>query len=216
MVLTRVAASAQSRLTGLLQERARIASDIHEGVAQELATLSLQLEVLAQLMKDAPQVSELAGLTRATTHRAIVSIREAILDLGPPRQSTAAFADGIEDFVADFASRWALDISFDVEGPQQVVEADALGLAYSFLQEALTNLRKYSATLRGDVQVVFGEQVLAVKVRSEGESKRSAPPTASTGQGLQLMTARARLLGGDVCANADSSGGREVMLQIPI
>jgi len=216
VVLARVAASTQSRLTAVLQEKARIASDIHEGVSQELATISLQLEVLSQLTTEAPQVRELAGLTRATTRRAIASVREAILDLVPLVPRGDAVAESMQAFVADFASRWALDISFAVEGIQQEVESDVLALACAFLQETLTNLRKYAAALKGDVQVAFGESVLTVKVRSTGTANRKRPTVDSTGQGIQLMTARARLLGGDVLADEDQNGGREVMLQIPI
>jgi two-component system sensor histidine kinase UhpB len=192
-----------------------MASDIHEGVSQELATVSVQLEVLSQLLSDSPQVQELAGLTRATTRRAIVSIREAILDLARPFPRDAALSTGMREFVEEFARRWAVDVSFDAGGDPSVIEPDVLALVYAFVQETLTNLRKYSASPMGAVHLEFDEHVMTVTVRSEGEAIVNGSAGESTGQGLQLMAGRARLLGGDVRSITQPNGGREVVLEVP-
>ena len=225
LVLMREMASAASHLTALVQERARIASVVHESVSQELATISLQLEVLAQLVGDTPQVKELADLARATTRRSIASVREAILDLSPIAPPSASFTKGMRQLVDEFADRWAVDLSFDVDGIPRDIDPDVAGLAYAFVQEVLTNVRKHSRAYRGAVHVAFDADGITVAVTSAGDAvgvrARTKPGEGgrrkgeSTGQGMALMRGRARLFGGDVVETVESDGGREVTLHIP-
>ena len=216
VVASRDDAAADARLGLLLQERARIASVVHEGVAQELATVSVQLEVLAQLVADTPQVQELAHLTRTTIRRAIATVREAILDLTPIVPSATSLSTGMEELVQEFGNRWALDIRLDVEGRPSDVEPDAVGLAYAFVQEVLTNLRKHSAANKGAVRLAFDDEGLTVAVRATDIDGVTSPGNGeTTGQGMSLMRGRARLLGGEVTSAVDQDGGREVVLQIP-
>jgi signal transduction histidine kinase len=215
IVTVRDATSAASRLTALQHERARIASVVHEGVSQELSTVAIQLEVLTQLVGDTPQVRELAALTRATTRRAIATIREAILDLTPILPNAGSLSAGVRQLVDDFANRWALDISCDVDGREVDIDADAVGLVYAFVQEALTNLRKHSHEHTAALRLTFDDTAIGVTVRSVADGAGDIR-TESTGQGLSVMRGRARLLGGDVISSMDVDGGRVVMLRIPI
>jgi signal transduction histidine kinase len=215
IITVRDAASAASSLSALLNERARIASVVHETVAQELATVAIQLEVLAELLDDTPQVRELAALTRSTTRRAIATIRETILDLTPNLPDSRSLYGGVQQLVADFANRWALDIRCAIDGCETDIGEDVVGLVYAFVQEALTNLRKHSHESEAALHLAFDENALRVAVRSVADAAGEVR-SASTGQGLSLMRGRARLLGGDVTSSVDLDGGREVMLQIPI
>lgn len=210
----READSVSSRLSALLSERARIASVVHEGVSQDLATMSVQLEVLLQLLSETPQVYELGSLILASSRRAIASIRESILDLTPAVPDTMSLSDGLRSVVAGIARRWALRVPFEVAGRPRPVDPEAMELSYAFTQEALTNLRKHSTAHTGTVRLVFDDRGMSLTVRNEGGTD-DAPPMDSTGQGLQLMKGRARLLGGDVHVTA-ANGGREVMLRLPL
>jgi signal transduction histidine kinase len=214
VVIARDAACSAEGLAALLNERARIASVVHESVAQELATVSLQLEVLSQLVAGTPQVQELANLTRATTRRAIATVRETILDLTPIVPATTSLAGGIQELVCEFAERWTIDLRFDVDGLPFDVEPDAMGVAYAFVQEALTNVRKYSPSHKGTVRLAFEDGGLTIAVRTDEDGHAGQKHGESTGQGLSLMRGRARLLGGNVTSAIDK-GGREVVLQIP-
>jgi signal transduction histidine kinase len=215
IVVTRGAAALDGRMKSLFAERARIASVVHEGVAQELSTVSVQLEVLSEMLRDTPQVQELTGLVRTTIRRAITNVREAIQDLTPAAPRTARAVGGMREFVSEFALRWALDVSFESADEPDVLDPDVVELAYAFVQEALTNMRKYSSSQRGAVRLGFDANGMKLTVTSEGD-QRQRRRSGATGQGLKLMTSRARLLGGDVRSTARAAGGREVVLFVPI
>jgi len=185
-------------------------------VSQELATIAVQTEVLAQLVGDHLQATELVGLIRTTARQTMSNVRTAIVDLTPVVPDDVWLADGLRRFVDDFSSKSALRVSFTVAGAPRMIEPGALGLVFAFVQEGLTNLRKHSSAHSGIVEVAYSHDAVAVTVSNDGGSNGRGHSVESTGQGLDLMRGRARLLGGDVRVTNGSTGGREVTLRLPL
>ena len=216
VLITRQLRFVTGRMNAVLEERARIASAIHEGVSQELATIAVQTEVLAQLVGDHLQATELVGLIRTTARQTMSNVRTAIVDLTPVVPDDVWLADGLRRFVDDFSSKSALRVSFTVAGAPRMIAPGALGLVFAFVQEGLTNLRKHSSAHSGIVEVAYSHDAVAVTVSNDGGSNGRGHSVESTGQGLDLMRGRARLLGGDVRVTNGSTGGREVTLRLPL
>jgi signal transduction histidine kinase len=220
VVIARDIALVSSRMTALLRERARIASAIHEGVVQDLATLTLQLDVIDQLIaRDPERAAQLAGEARVSASNALDQTRAAILDLAPMVPDNTWFVSGLREFVDDFARQGNLDLSFGVKGRVQTVEKEVISLIFAFTQEALTNLRKHSACRRGEVHLAFDEDRLRVCVRGEGagrDGNGSRSRVWSTGQGIKLMRGRARLLGGDVQLTYPRDNQTQVSMCLPV
>jgi signal transduction histidine kinase len=218
IVIARDIASISLRMNSLLRERARIASAIHEGVVQDLATLTLQLEVLDQLIGREPERAvQLAGEARITAANALDETRAAILDLAPVVPDNTWFVSGLREFIDDFARQWDLDLSFGVTGKVRTVETESLSLIFAFTQEALTNLRKHSGCRRGDVHLGFDDDRLRLSIRSEGPAcgGNGGGRVWPTGQGIKLMRGRARLLGGDVQLTRLRDNQTRVSLRLP-
>jgi signal transduction histidine kinase len=203
-------------MTALLEERGRIASEIHDGVAQELTTVSIQLDVLEELMnRDPARAGELVSVIRASARAALDLTRSAIVDMTPVVPDRSWLLSGLPQVVEDFSKRWHAEVSFTLDGEAQIVGPNALAVVFAFVQEGLTNLRKHSEIRRGAVAVEFVPEAVCVSVRTPAWGG-NGDSLGHPGHGLDIVKGRARLLGGDVQLEQISEGDTEIRLRLPL
>jgi signal transduction histidine kinase len=218
-LVARDEAVATARTTALLLERARIASEIHQGVCQEISTLHLQLQVLQELFgRDQDGARRLLGEIERSAELCSQSLRSAIVHLTPVIPDNSWPAGALQRFICEFAEEWDMTLEFDVRGPIRQLDPELLALLFAFVQEGLTNMRKHSAARRGVVQVSFDEGCFRADILDHdvfvvaSGATETAPPL---GHGLSLMRSRARLLGGDVRFFTAKCGGTRLSLEVP-
>lgn len=200
----------------VLKERARIASQLHQGPSQELATVSVQLEILQALLeRDPARGHELVSEIRASTRHAMTSLRAALLDLTPAVSDSTWLGEGLSRLIRNFGNDWGLDVDFAIEGEAERIVPDAVGLVFAFVTEGLTNLRKHSETRRGHVHVSVEKDRLLARVQGEGQTQKGIGPHDLPGHGLNIMWGRAHLLGGDLRVERVADNATEVVLELP-
>ncbi len=192
-------------------ERARIASAIHESVAQELTTLNMQLEVLQSMVAQAPERAvTLASEVRASVRSALRGLREAIVELTPISPSRS-FERRLQRVVRELR---ASDVETTVQLDEEIahLDDDVSDLVVAFLRESLTNTRKHGQN-GGSVGISATEGSLKITVRT---ASSHAGFSVREGHGLGVMRAYARLLGGDVSTAHSRGTANEVTLTVPI
>jgi signal transduction histidine kinase len=202
MILQRDIALVDARLNALLLERARIASDIHDGVCQEVGTLLLQLQVLDQLIdRDPPRARSLLQDIERSADLCAQNLRSAVMHLAPVTPDNAWHDGGLRAFLDDVALGWGMHIDFELCGDLMVLDPEAVALVFACIQEGLTNIRKHGTSKQATVRITFEPERIRADVISDaaagtpdGETIACAP----FGHGVSLMQGRARLLGGDV------------------
>ena len=187
-----------------LAERSRVARELHDVLAHSLCALALQLEGTRLLARDRGADAEVIdGLSRAH-HLAVSGLSEA-------RQAISALRGdelpAIEDLARGFPGA-----QVKVSGTPREPSSEA-GLAlYRTAQEALTNVRRHSASDRVVVKVDYGDNGTTLTVQDHGVA---APLlNGRTGYGLTGMRERAELLGGRLNAGPTDDGFR-VELWLP-
>ncbi len=156
------------------EERQRIAREVHDGVAQDVASLGYLVDNLAATATD-PAQREQIGLLRQEVTRVVTELRHSIFDL---RHELAA-ASGLGESLSAYANQvsatspMAVHVTLDEKGPRLPadVEYELLRIA----QEAMANARKHSG--RGE-PVAALHRALAVR-RDRGARRRHQPPHAS-------------------------------------
>ena len=211
---------AAARMNALLQERARIASEIHQGACQEIATLNLQLQILGQVLeRDPSSAATLLKEIERSAQLCAEDLRSAIVHLTPVTPDSSWLDGGLRRFITDFCAMWQMTLDLEVVGAIRVIDADALALVFAFVQEGLTNMRKHGQGRRGIVRITFGERTLRAEVtdRVGGGDDRSTRSAISVpfGHGLSLMRGRARLCGGDVEFLRFGDRGTRLALEVP-
>jgi signal transduction histidine kinase len=186
-----------------LGERQRVARELHDVLAHSLSALALQLEGTRLLARDRgadPQVID--GLERAH-HLAASGLTEA-------RQAISALRGDDLPALEDLAGTFP-NATFSVVGTPREASSEARLALYRTAQEALTNVRRHSASDRVELKLVYEDDGTTLTVQDHG---RAAPVIGGRGYGLTGMRERAELLGGRLNAGPTDDGFR-VELWLP-
>ena len=186
-----------------LAERGRVARELHDVLAHSLSALALQLEGSRLLARDRgadPEV--IAGLERAH-HLAVSGLTEA-------REAISALRGDDLPQLEDLAQGFP-NTTFTVSGTPHDASSEARLARYRTAQEALTNVRRHSASERVELRLAYTDDGTTLTVQDHGEE---APVMNGRGYGLTGMRERAELLGGRLHAGPTDDGFR-VELWLP-
>jgi signal transduction histidine kinase len=205
-----------------IQERLRIARELHDVVAHSLSVIGVQAGA-ARLVLDAdpnPTRARLAVASiEATANRAMAEMRRALGILRDTEQAGAALAPlpGLGQLPAllDQVRAAGLPVDLTVEGtPQSLATSIDLSL-YRIVQEALTNALKHARATRAEVVVRYGAHDVTVEVTDDGRGP--LPPTGrSGGAGTIGMRERVALFGGELRVGPRPEGGYAVRACLPV
>ena len=215
--MTRGRDAAVIRNNALLQERARIASVMHEGITQVLTNVAIQMEVLDRVVDDPDAVRKMVRSMRTAVLDALDDLRGAILELTPAAPEWTDLAGGLERFVGDFAAQWGLDIGYSVSGEVREADPEAVALVFGFVQEALSNVRKHAETTEAEVRMTFDRQNLKVSIADGGKGFDAASQKEDSfrqHQGIAIMRSRVRLAG--AVMGVESSPGEGTVMWIEL
>ncbi len=181
-------------------ERRRIARDLHDGLAQELAYLARNLDAL----EDGADTAAL-GCLRQSVERAQLESRRAIHTLSAP--TGQALGEALADAVAETAERFRVEVEI---GPIPEVEISA-ARAEALVRiacEAVSNAARHSGA--GRVRLSLEHDGPRVRLRVSDAGRGFDATAGSAGFGLISMRERARLVGGEVRVSSVPGRGSQV------
>ncbi len=197
-----------------LEERARLAREIHDGLAQHLWFAKLKFERLSSTLSDEDR--PLAAEVTQALDAAIIEAREALVTMRSSLEEDVPFTDMLVRTVDDFESSSGLRAEFTAStgipssfAPRVQVEL------LRIVSEGLNNVRKHAdATIvRITAEVSDGELLMTITDNGRGFDQSQA---FDKGMGLQGMRERARLIGGSLLVMSELSGGTTVEVRAPI
>jgi signal transduction histidine kinase len=220
-------------------ERARLAREIHDGVAQSLYMLTLNLEACAELAAQAqpadgsppraadalsgtppvhspkapPDLAARLGQLLGLARQALWEVRHYIFDLKPLLGGEAALADVLRNPLREFQTIAGLPAELRTSGDERPLSPRARAAVYRVLQEALANTFKHAQATRVDVALCWQPEALALEVRDDGRG--FDPAAAPRGHGLDNLHARAAEAGGRAAIESAPGAGTRVRLQVP-
>lgn len=203
---------ARVREMSIDEERQRLARDLHDGVAQAIMHLRLELDLLARRAQQTPAFSDDLVRLGRVVQRAGSDIRETILGLRSP-VATEGLVAALRSYTRDLRRFGGPEIEFTATGtlrPGPRVEAEV----FRFAQEALSNAIRHSQARRIEVALALRADGLTMKIADDGIGFDAARP--SDGVGLHAMRERAARLGGLVTFATRDTGGTLIELTCPI
>lgn len=207
----------RGRAEALVEERKRIARELHDIVAHSVSTMVIQTGAAEQLIDDDPAAAREALLTIRRTGRDALHELRRLLDLlreegedGTAPQPT--FAD-IEKLVAGMRGA-GLQVELEAAGVAEGIPTGVGLAAYRVVQESLVNALKHAPGSRAVVRLRLVGRQLEVVVSDDGASS-PVPPPPGGGHGLVGMRERVLLYGGSFDAQA-TAGGFRVAVSIPL
>lgn len=188
-----------------LEERRRVARDLHDGLAQELAFISMESQRLAS-----SSGSEAAAEIATAAQRALAESRQAIAVLQRPREGP--FADELEEVAGRLAARAGVRLRFEL-GRDVEFDTGRRESVLRIVREAITNGIKHGGASELVLRLSDGDGTrVLVCDNGCGFDPHSA---RDGGFGLTSMRERARALGGELVIRSRTGRGTEVELVVP-
>jgi PAS domain S-box-containing protein len=202
-------------------ERRRIGRELHDGVGQLLAGISMNVSRIAK-EKDrlspasAQTVEEVSDLTA----QASAEIRTLSYLLHPPLLDEVGLRSALTWYIDGFAERSKIKVAMDFTGDLGRLTEDCELSLFRIAQECLTNIHRHSGSFAAFVRVSRTPEKIEMEIRDEGrgidqEIQARLNSGASVGVGLRGMKERARLLGGSLTVRSNG-GGTSVLVVLPL
>jgi two-component system, NarL family, sensor histidine kinase DegS len=193
----------------IVEERNRMAREIHDGLGASLSSMIIQSEYILGLAKDGPLRGEIEEL-KATAEESIEELRRNLRMM----REDFELAQGLEDYAKTFRDRTQLDIRFERSGAPRKLSPDAQLALFRILQEGLSNAAKHAQAKVVQVKLDFAESRVHLTVRDDG--KGFDPKKTPRGHyGLLNMRERAMKLGGEIIVDSTPGAGAMVSFSLP-
>jgi signal transduction histidine kinase len=204
-----------------LDERGRIARELHDVLAHSLSALSVELEGARLLALDRDVDADvIAAIGRAHRHAA-AGLDEARAAIKALRGDSVPGPDKLEELLEDMRAS-GIDCSLQISGEERRLPSEAALAVFRTAQEALTNVRKHAEEAeRVEIRLEYdpdGVQLIVTDSAGDGAEPRVPQPAAlagaGAGYGVSGMRERAELIGGRLLAGPTEDGFR-VELWVP-
>ena len=196
------------------QERARLAREIHDGIAQEVYMLGLGLETSLELLDRDPDVvrERLEGLVPAAKH-ALLHTRNYLYDLKPLMEGQETLPAMAANQVREFRTIAGIPAQLKVEGDGDGTPVETATGLYRILQESLANVVKHAHAAHVNVTLSFEAGAVTMVVEDDGTG--FDVERVRRGHGLNNMEHRAAELGGTHTITPREGGGTRVTVTVP-
>lgn len=205
----------QAHEAGVLDERQRIARDIHDTIAQGLAGIITQLQA-AERADDAGRADDRRrriGIATRLARESLTEARRSVHAVGPVQLEGAQLPDALAAVVAEWGERNGVRAEFSAVGPVRPLHPEAEVALLRIAQEALANAGEYARAGRVRLTLTFMDDVVTLDVRDDGVG---FDPTATDGGfGLTSMRQRATRLGGTLDLESEPGVGTAISATVP-
>ena len=217
IALQHASMAAQLQTVATLEERSRIAREMHDGLAQILGYLGVQMQTIEAYGRQGQEEEMLAeiGKTRENVRLAQADVRENILSLRTTLAGGTGLAPALQEYVQEFGVQTGTEARFvntlsREPGLSPLAEVQLVRI----VQEALTNVRKHASAHQVEVRLFAEDKGLGITIADDGVGFRINDDDRRFG--LQTMAERAHSVGGhlDVCSAPQQ--GTEVRLWLPL
>jgi PAS domain S-box-containing protein len=208
------------RERAIVEERERIARELHDGLSQLLGYVNTKA-IAARLLLSKRQIKaadqQLLQLEEATKELS-VDVREAILGLKMAGQSSAGLALNLNEFIASFSRLSGLPVKLAIspEVDNLPLNAETEYQLMRIVQEALNNVRKHASASQAWVNVQFKDNQLDLSITDDGIGFEPQTPQANhKGHfGLNTMRERANSIGAELTIESSVDHGSRIRVRL--
>jgi two-component system NarL family sensor kinase len=197
-------------------ERRRIASDLHDGVVQNVAGVSYSLAAAAKELPPGSPTREAVEDGAAQTRRTVRELRTLLVDIYPPTLQRSGLQAALSDLLNGLSSD-GLDVELSIQPGLRLPPATE-ALVFRAVQEAVRNACKHGdpQEIRVNVQSPNGKVVLEVGDDGRGFDPRVVAERGGAHFGLRMLGDLARDAGGKLDVESAENSGTRVRLEVPV
>lgn len=205
----------------VLEERMRIARELHDGLAQVLGYINMQTLAVRKLLRSGRggEAQDELALMEKSARKVYGDVREAILDLrvSPSRQG---LVPALRRYLEEYERMAGVTLRLDEgEGLDALQLPPAVEIQLvRIVQEALSNVRKHASATSATVSIAIESDAVVLEVIDDGHGfdPRPSEPTGWPRFGLQTMRERAQAIGGGFELDSRPDVGTRVTVRLPL
>ncbi len=200
----------------VLQERQRVAREVHDGLAQTLGYLNMQMGIIDHLLaggemsKAQAELEAMAQVTREAYH----DLRQSIMDLRTPL--SGGFRRSLREYLERFSMQTGIPCHFEGHRGSAAALSPSVEVQLTrIVQEALTNVKKHAPGAQVWLSVEANSRQVTVVIRDDGPGFELARVPSSGRFGLQTMKERAEGAGGSLTIRSRPGAGTRLEVTVP-
>jgi signal transduction histidine kinase len=205
---------AQAREAGVVDERQRMAGEIHDSLAQGLTGIITQAQAAQQVWHSPERAREHLDRALGLARESLSEARRSVQALRPRQLEEAHLPEALDDLVRTWAHDGGVAVRFDVTGdPVPLSPAIEVAL-FRVAQEALHNVTRHAGASRVGVALSYLTDEVLLDVRDDGRGI-DAGESQDRGFGLRSMAQRVRSVGGAMQIESASGEGTAISARVP-
>lgn len=199
------------------EERKRVAREIHDGPAQQMANLALRTEIIERVFdqqgteKAKAEIKDLREMIR----NGLGDIRRIIFNLRPMALDDLGLLPTLTKFIDELNNNHKVDIAFKHIGKADTRLPSSMEVAFfRLVQESLTNVIKHAKARRAEVKLEYRPDFILLNITDDGIGFE-VDDKAKKGYGLLGIQERVKLLQGVIDIKSDAKNGTRLMIKVP-
>jgi signal transduction histidine kinase len=206
----------QARDAGTREERARLARELHDTVAQGLVAVVTQLEAIPDSALTDSAARRRVDNAKALAREGLGEARRAVNALRPAALDTATLPQAVGRMLDEWSMANNVAGSLTISGEPRVLTADPDLIRV--VQEALSNVSRHAASRHVTISVDYLDDEVLLDIHDDGagfDPTSTQGPTVVGGHGLPGMAERLRMAGGTFAVESEPGGGCVVSAAVP-
>jgi signal transduction histidine kinase len=207
----------EARFTAQLEERTRLAREIHDTLLQGFTGVSLQLLAAMGHRNDRASFDTSLGKVLTLAQKTLADARQAVWDMRPPALEEGDFAAALRAELDRSVAGGALALDFVVRGAPRPMPPEVESVMFRVASEAVTNVVRHAHARTVRVMLIYGDRSVRLAVQDDGRGFAVDPDlrTYAGHWGLLGMRERASQLRGRFRVRSAPGAGTKIVLQVP-
>ena len=204
--------AAQIEELAVVQERNRMAREIHDGLGHYLTAINIQVKAAQAVSGQNPElVNEALANAQTLTQEALADVRRSISTLRADPSTSRPLPETLSRLLADTQAA-GIQANFSVTGQVRPVPPQVEFTLYRVVQEGLTNVRKHAQASQVDLVLTYTEHAVLVRLKDDGIGTEQP----GGGFGLLGLQERVQLVGGTLTVATHPGEGFMIEASIPV
>jgi signal transduction histidine kinase len=207
----------EARFAAVLDERTRLAREIHDTLLQGFTGVALKLLALTSRVPGPPEIiGDLRDLV-TLSQKTLEDARHAVWDMRAPALAGEDFPQALRATVEDRLHGTGLELEFEVEGASHPLDSETTAVVMRVAQEAIANVVKHAGAKQVKVKLGYQARGVRLSVIDDGHGFAVQPDLHAYGGhwGLLGMRERASQLRANLLIQSSPGQGTEIVLLIP-
>jgi len=212
----------QARLTGVNEERQRLAAEIHDSLTQGFISIVTLTEIAEAKLEKYPQelrdeFQSLLNQARQTARDNLTAARQMTWALRPDLQKGMPLAESLEKHARGWSDVNNISVNVSSSGDARQLHPDIETVLLRTAREALNNIQKHAQATQVTITLTYMDSLVALDVQDNGKGFESEPSIDSNGGfGLKSIREQVGQLGGELTVESDVNKGTTIAVSLPI